>query len=116
MIYHNHKLFSFQNLTDNSHLVRCKALELIGALGSPDQAKTEPGQRNLQAILGEHAHDIDPRVRSSAFEAMVRTLYRRIAILNDVHLIFHSINSLPFCTPSQDPGCVSYHLNFFFSE
>lgn len=64
---------SLQNLADSSHLVRCKALELIGALGSPDPKKSEERkpQKSLQAILGEHAHDIDPRVRSSSFEAMV---------------------------------------------
>jgi len=66
----------FQNLHLSSHLVRCKCLELIGSLASGDMLKVdgseEEGGHNLAEILGDYTQDVDPRVRTCAFQAMVR--------------------------------------------
>lgn len=66
------RYFILQHLNRNSHLVKCKALTLIGCLGSPQISATEMDKKvNLQLILGSFTHDSDSRVRMAAFEAMV---------------------------------------------
>jgi len=66
-----------QLLQDSSHLVRCKCLELIGALGSPDHAmaaglsQSEHGTSTLLSVLGDFSRDPDGRVRTQAFQSMV---------------------------------------------
>ena len=67
----------FQLLQDSSHLVRCKCLELIGALGSPDHTvaagvgQSQPDTSTL-SVLGDFSRDPDGRVRTQAFQSMVR--------------------------------------------
>ena len=67
--------FFLQYLGDTNHHVRSKCLDLIGALGSPDQRKPEDSQsesrKTLQKFLADFTHDQDCRVRTSAFQAMV---------------------------------------------
>jgi len=66
-----------QLLQDSSHLVRRKCLELIGALGSPDHTvaagvgQSQPGTSTL-SVLGDFSRDPDGRVRTQAFQSMVR--------------------------------------------
>ncbi|CAH1783179.1 unnamed protein product [Owenia fusiformis] len=71
-----------QNLNDTSHLVRCKCLDLIGWLGSPDQRLAEESQsgKSTQRVLGEFTHDQDPRVRTCAFQAMLHWHNRGIKL------------------------------------
>ena len=69
-------LFLAQLLHDSSHLVRCKCLELIGALGSPDHsvaASVGQSESNTSAlsVLGDFSRDPDGRVRTAAFQSMV---------------------------------------------
>ncbi|KAI0227854.1 Integrator complex subunit 4 [Lamellibrachia satsuma] len=64
-----------QNLHLSSHLVRCKCLELIGSLASADMLKSDgtelDGGHDLAEILGDYTQDVDPRVRTCAFQAML---------------------------------------------
>jgi len=72
------KFLSFvtQLLRDSSHLVRCKCLELIGALGSPDHSvAADVGQLHSRtsalSVLGDFSCDPDGRVRTQSFQSMV---------------------------------------------
>jgi len=65
-----------QLLQDSSHLVRCKCLELIGALGSPDHSVAadvvqSESSTSALSILGTFSRDRDGRVRTQAFQSMV---------------------------------------------
>ena len=69
-------LFLTQLLRDSSHLVRCKCLELIGALGSPDHSvAADVGQSQSStsalSVLGDFSRDPDGRVRTQSFQSMV---------------------------------------------
>ena len=70
--------FFFQNLTDDSHLIRSNCLHLIGCLESHDQAtkgdNDDEVDVNAQKLLEKFLKDQDSRVRSSAFEAIVSEL------------------------------------------
>ena len=69
-------LFLTQLLHDSSHLVRCKCLELIGALGSPyhsmasDVDQSQSSTSTL-SVLGNFSRDPDGRVRTQSFQSMV---------------------------------------------
>lgn len=67
--------YNFQNLTSDSHLVRSSCLQLIGCLESHDRMtkgeEDKDGCVNTQTLLEMFFQDQDPRVRSSAFEALV---------------------------------------------
>ncbi|KAI8514068.1 Integrator complex subunit 4 [Branchiostoma belcheri] len=63
-----------QFLTDTYHLVRSKCLELIGCLGTAGVAGK--GDLAVERILADASHDQDPRVRTSALQAML-TLHQR---------------------------------------
>jgi hypothetical protein len=52
--------------------VKRKCLDLLGKLGFPD-TKVKETNAILQNIIEKFTADDDPRVRSSAFEAMVRS-------------------------------------------
>ena len=65
-----------QLLQDSSHLVRCKCLELIGALGSPDHnvaadVVQSKSSTSALSVLGTFSCDRDGRVRTQAFQSMV---------------------------------------------
>jgi len=69
-------LYLAQLLHDSSHLVRCKCLELIGALGSPDHSvAADAGQSESSTstllVLGDFSRYPDGRVRTAAFQSMV---------------------------------------------
>ena len=56
--------------------MRSKCLELIGALGRPDSEKERSEDEKLpQDILDEYSRDTDPRVRTSAFKALVSIVF-----------------------------------------
>ena len=69
MCYH---LSVLQLLSNSSHLVRARCLELIGELGSCDDKSKEPTTAdNSVDLLGQYTGDNDPRVRTAAYTAMV---------------------------------------------
>ena len=78
-------IYCFQNLHLSSHLVRCKCLELIGSLTSGDKIKSEgtesDGGHNFANILGDCTQDVDPRVRTCAFQAMVRVYFKLLSAI-----------------------------------
>ncbi|NWU50635.1 INT4 protein, partial [Dromas ardeola] len=63
-----------KHLTDSSHGVRNKCLQLIGCLGPVEKgvAKEAESQaaKDVQKIIGDHFNDQDPRVRTAAIKAM----------------------------------------------
>uniref|UniRef100_A0A663EQD0 Integrator complex subunit 4 n=1 Tax=Aquila chrysaetos chrysaetos TaxID=223781 RepID=A0A663EQD0_AQUCH len=63
-----------KHLTDSSHGVRNKCLQLIGCLGPVEKgvAKEVESQaaKDVQKIIGDHFNDQDPRVRTAAIKAM----------------------------------------------
>ncbi|RMC07503.1 hypothetical protein DUI87_16977 [Hirundo rustica rustica] len=63
-----------KHLTDSSHGVRNKCLQLIGCLGPVEKgvAKEAESQaaKDVQKIIGDHFSDQDPRVRTAAIKAM----------------------------------------------
>ena len=76
VVYYQNSVVSMQLLRDSSHLVRCKCLELIGALGSPDHSVTaDIGQSQSRtsalSVLGDFSRDPDGRVRTQSFQSMV---------------------------------------------
>ena len=64
-----------QHLTDTSHGVRNKCLQLLGNLGSLEKSVTKDTEglavRDVQKIIGDYFSDQDPRVRTAAIKAMV---------------------------------------------
>ncbi|KAJ8873576.1 hypothetical protein PR048_024394 [Dryococelus australis] len=68
----------FQYLTDTSHAVKCRCLELLGDL-LPVSGASAPDLATAQAtlhLIGDYGHCDEPRVRSAAFKAMM-TLHER---------------------------------------
>ncbi|XP_014802594.1 PREDICTED: integrator complex subunit 4 [Calidris pugnax] len=65
-----------KHLTDSSHGVRNKCLQLIGCLGPVEKgvAKEAESQaaKDVQKIIGDHFNDQDPRVRTAAIKAMLQ--------------------------------------------
>ncbi|XP_009866294.1 PREDICTED: integrator complex subunit 4 [Apaloderma vittatum] len=65
-----------KHLTDSSHGVRNKCLQLIGCLGPVEKgaAKEVESQaaKDVQKIIGDHFNDQDPRVRTAAIKAMLQ--------------------------------------------
>ncbi|XP_033261691.1 integrator complex subunit 4 isoform X2 [Orcinus orca] len=63
-----------KHLTDTSHGVRNKCLQLLGNLGSLEKSVTKDaeglGVRDVQKIIGDYFSDQDPRVRTAAIKAM----------------------------------------------
>ncbi|KAK2101035.1 Integrator complex subunit 4 [Saguinus oedipus] len=62
------------HLTDTSHGVRNKCLQLLGNLGSLEESVTKDAEglatRDVQKIIGDYFSDQDPRVRTAAIKAM----------------------------------------------
>ncbi|KAL3848604.1 hypothetical protein ACJMK2_019453 [Sinanodonta woodiana] len=76
-----------QHLGNSSHLVRSSCLQLIGALTSPCQQRSEVSSSDLdsslpsiQSLLSGFTHDQDPRVRSAAFEALLQLHHRGLQL------------------------------------
>uniref|UniRef100_A0A8C8ZRR3 Integrator complex subunit 4 n=1 Tax=Prolemur simus TaxID=1328070 RepID=A0A8C8ZRR3_PROSS len=63
-----------KHLTDTSHGVRNKCLQLLGNLGSLEKSVTKDAEglaaRDVQKIIGDYFNDQDPRVRTAAIKAM----------------------------------------------
>ncbi|XP_053939123.1 integrator complex subunit 4 isoform X3 [Cuculus canorus] len=63
-----------KHLTDSSHGVRNKCLQLIGCLGPVEKGLAKEGEsqaaKDVQKIIGDHFNDQDPRVRTAAIKAM----------------------------------------------
>ncbi|ERE78196.1 integrator complex subunit 4 [Cricetulus griseus] len=63
-----------KHLTDTSHGVRNKCLQLLGNLGSLEKSVTKDAEgltaRDVQKIIGDYFSDQDPRVRTAAIKAM----------------------------------------------
>ncbi|XP_049745677.1 integrator complex subunit 4 isoform X3 [Elephas maximus indicus] len=65
-----------KHLTDTSHGVRNKCLQLLGNLGSLEKSVTKDAEglapRDVQKIIGDYFSDQDPRVRTAAIKAMLQ--------------------------------------------
>ncbi|XP_043929275.1 integrator complex subunit 4 isoform X2 [Protopterus annectens] len=65
-----------KRLTDTSHGVRSKCLQMIGCLGSVEKLSTKEAEslaaKDVQKIIGEYFNDQDPRVRTAAIKAMLQ--------------------------------------------
>ena len=59
-------LFSYQSLNIESHLVRVKCIEVLGAVGCPVE-----GTEDILPVLARFSDDVDSRVRTAVFEALV---------------------------------------------
>ncbi|XP_011366673.1 integrator complex subunit 4 isoform X2 [Pteropus medius] len=63
-----------KHLTDTSHGVRNKCLQLLGNLGSLEKSVAKDAEglavRDVQKIIGDYFIDQDPRVRTAAIKAM----------------------------------------------
>ncbi|XP_012658427.1 integrator complex subunit 4 [Otolemur garnettii] len=65
-----------KHLTDTSHGVRNKCLQLLGNLGSLEKSVTKDVEglatRDIQKIIGDYFSDQEPRVRTAAIKAMLQ--------------------------------------------
>ncbi|XP_055869000.1 integrator complex subunit 4-like [Biomphalaria glabrata] len=67
---------AFKNVSDSDHQVRKSCLQLIGCLASCEQQRKDTPASpdwpvSIQEVLTRYISDEDPRVRCSAFEAML---------------------------------------------
>ncbi|CAG5126191.1 unnamed protein product, partial [Candidula unifasciata] len=67
---------AFKNVSNSSHQVRSSCLHLIGCLASCEQQRKDTPASpdwpvSIQEVLSRYISDCDPRVRCSAFEAML---------------------------------------------
>ena len=60
----------FQYLTDTSHYVKCKCLELIGEL-LPVGGSCESSAQTMMRHVGDYTRSEEARVKSAAFRTMV---------------------------------------------
>ncbi|XP_014165115.1 integrator complex subunit 4 isoform X1 [Geospiza fortis] len=78
-----------KHLTDSSHGVRNKCLQLIGCLGPVEKgvAKEAESQaaRDVQKIIGDHFNDQDPRVRTAAIKAMLQLHERGLKLQQAIY-------------------------------
>ncbi|NXI15470.1 INT4 protein, partial [Irena cyanogastra] len=78
-----------KHLTDSSHGVRNKCLQLIGCLGPVEKgvAKEAESQaaKDVQKIIGDHFNDQDPRVRTAAIKAMLQLHERGIKLQQAIY-------------------------------
>ncbi|XP_073468906.1 integrator complex subunit 4 [Aquarana catesbeiana] len=67
---------AYKYLSDTSHGVRIKCLQLLGCLGSVDKVPLKEVEsaptKDVQKILGDYFNDQDPRVRTAAIKAMLQ--------------------------------------------
>ncbi|XP_017941087.1 integrator complex subunit 4 isoform X3 [Manacus vitellinus] len=78
-----------KHLTDSSHGVRNKCLQLIGCLGPVEKgvAKETESQaaKDVQKIIGDHFNDQDPRVRTAAIKAMLQLHERGLKLQQAIY-------------------------------
>ncbi|NXS75405.1 INT4 protein, partial [Pandion haliaetus] len=78
-----------KHLTDSSHGVRNKCLQLIGCLGPVEKgvAKEVESQaaKDVQKIIGDHFNDQDPRVRTAAIKAMLQLHERGLKLQQAIY-------------------------------
>ncbi|KAM9019508.1 integrator complex subunit 4 isoform 3-T3 [Ara ararauna] len=78
-----------KHLTDSSHGVRNKCLQLIGCLGPVEKgaAKESESQaaKDVQKIIGDHFNDQDPRVRTAAIKAMLQLHERGLKLQQAIY-------------------------------
>ncbi|KAF4802369.1 integrator complex subunit 4-like protein [Turdus rufiventris] len=78
-----------KHLTDSSHGVRNKCLQLIGCLGPVEKgvAKEAESQaaKDVQKIIGDHFNDQDPRVRTAAIKAMLQLHERGLKLQQAIY-------------------------------
>ncbi|OCT96212.1 hypothetical protein XELAEV_18013887mg [Xenopus laevis] len=65
-----------KHLSDTSHGVRNKCLQLLGCLGSVEASPAKEVEnavaKDVQKIIGDYFIDQDPRVRTAAIKAMLQ--------------------------------------------
>ncbi|XP_004279882.1 integrator complex subunit 4 isoform X1 [Orcinus orca] len=78
-----------KHLTDTSHGVRNKCLQLLGNLGSLEKSVTKDaeglGVRDVQKIIGDYFSDQDPRVRTAAIKAMLQLHERGLKLYQTIY-------------------------------
>uniref|UniRef100_A0A2K5QVG9 Integrator complex subunit 4 n=1 Tax=Cebus imitator TaxID=2715852 RepID=A0A2K5QVG9_CEBIM len=78
-----------QHLTDTSHGVRNKCLQLLGNLGSLEKSITKDAEglatRDVQKIIGDYFSDQDPRVRTAAIKAMLQLHERGLKLHQTIY-------------------------------
>uniref|UniRef100_A0A8C5KY53 Integrator complex subunit 4 n=1 Tax=Jaculus jaculus TaxID=51337 RepID=A0A8C5KY53_JACJA len=79
-----------QHLTDTSHGVRNKCLQLLGNLGSLEKSVTKDAEglpvRDVQKIIGDYFSDQDPRVRTAAIKAMLQLHERGLKLHQTIYI------------------------------
>lgn len=78
-----------KHLTDTSHGVRNKCLQLLGNLGSLEKSVTKDTEgltaRDVQKIIGDYFSDQDPRVRTAAIKAMLQLHERGLKLYQTIY-------------------------------
>ncbi|XP_052619163.1 integrator complex subunit 4 isoform X2 [Peromyscus californicus insignis] len=79
-----------KHLTDTSHGVRNKCLQLLGNLGSLEKSVTKDAAegltaRDVQKIIGDYFSDQDPRVRTAAIKAMLQLHERGLKLHQTIY-------------------------------
>ncbi|XP_074996401.1 integrator complex subunit 4 isoform X4 [Calonectris borealis] len=78
-----------KHLTDSSHGVRNKCLQLIGCLGPVEKGVTKEVEsqaaKDVQKIIGDHFNDQDPRVRTAAIKAMLQLHERGLKLQQAIY-------------------------------
>ncbi|NXJ66663.1 INT4 protein, partial [Rostratula benghalensis] len=78
-----------KHLTDSSHGVRNKCLQLIGCLGPVEKGVAKEGEnqaaKDVQKIIGDHFNDQDPRVRTAAIKAMLQLHERGLKLQQAIY-------------------------------
>ncbi|XP_053781266.1 integrator complex subunit 4 isoform X1 [Desmodus rotundus] len=78
-----------KHLTDTSHGVRNKCLQLLGNLGSLEKSVTKDTEglavRDVQKIIGDYFSDQDPRVRTAAIKAMLQLHERGLKLHQTIY-------------------------------
>lgn len=78
-----------KHLTDTSHGVRNKCLQLLGNLGSLEKNVIKDAEgvtaRDVQKIIGDYFSDQDPRVRTAAIKAMLQLHERGLKLHQTIY-------------------------------
>ncbi|XP_017749021.1 PREDICTED: integrator complex subunit 4 [Rhinopithecus bieti] len=78
-----------KHLTDTSHGVRNKCLQLLGNLGSLEKSVRKDAEglaaRDVQKIIGDYFSDQDPRVRTAAIKAMLQLHERGLKLHQTIY-------------------------------
>ncbi|XP_067668876.1 integrator complex subunit 4-like [Haliotis asinina] len=73
------------HLCDSAHSVRSSCLDTIGVLWSSDSKDEGENQTDMQKLITKFFSDQDPRVRTSAFQAMVGFHQRGLQLDLNIH-------------------------------